>query len=156
MVLDDARGRISGVRAFGFHPKMGGYPDPYNHLLSLHAMPRWVFIVFVGAMSIIACLLFWFIRGQQQVSLNVASRAIGRQLCHGSNQNRPPKVESKPASLRRLVHISFLDSCKRFSSEIKRAGSASASLSSRSLRSKVRWTWVGFSSVLFRPLTLGL
>jgi hypothetical protein len=77
-------------------------------------------------------------------------------FCHGSNQNRPRKIESKPASLRRVVHISCLASCKRINSELKRAGSASASLSSRSLRSKAHWPWVGFSSALYRPPPPGL
>ena len=25
-------GELCGVLVFGYHPKMGGYPDPYNHL----------------------------------------------------------------------------------------------------------------------------
>ncbi len=34
--------------------------------------------------------------------------------CHGSLQNQPPRVESKPASLRWVIHISFCDFIKRF------------------------------------------
>ncbi len=37
MVLDEARGCISGVWVFGYHPRMGGYPDPYNHSVSTNA-----------------------------------------------------------------------------------------------------------------------
>ena len=62
--------------------------------------------------------------------------------CQGSNQNQPAKIESKPASLRRGIHIGLLVFTQVVSSQINRAGSASSSLSSRCLRSRVLGLWV--------------
>lgn len=36
--MDGARECIRGMWLFGYHPRMGGYPDPYNHLLSAAMM----------------------------------------------------------------------------------------------------------------------
>ena len=63
--------------------------------------------------------------------------------CQGSNQNQPAKIESKPASLRRGIHIGLLAFIQVVSWQINRAGSASSSLSSRFLRSRVQVPWFG-------------
>ena len=33
--LDKEKAFICGGRAFGYHPKMGAYPDLYNHLFAM-------------------------------------------------------------------------------------------------------------------------
>ena len=79
-------------------------------------------------------------RGQERGQLMVM--AYSSVACQGSNQNQPAKIESKPASLRRGIHIGLLVFTQVVSSQINRAGSASSSLSSRCLRSRVLGLWV--------------
>ena len=47
------------------------------------------------------------------------------RVCHRSLQNQPVGVESKPAPLRRVIHIRFLDVCKGLFNSLKSAGSHS-------------------------------